>query len=85
MLQINILKKHHERWCYFSHCHFLVRILILSEVVSFDIFIEIEINSRDFFLQMFRIAVADAAARSYHNMSERLRLAGNLILFVPKS
>ena len=55
------------------------------KVVSFDIFIKIEINSRDFFLQMFRIAVADAAARSYHNMSERLRLAGNLILFVPKS
>ena len=64
---------------------FLLGFRFWLKVVSFDIFIEIEINSRDFFLQMFRIAVADAAARSYHNMSERLRLAGNLILFVPKS
>ena len=65
---------------------FLLGFRFWLKVVSFDIFIEIEINSRDFFyLQMFRIEVADATARSYHNMSERLRLAGNLILFVPKS
>ena len=65
---------------------FLLGFRFWLKAVSFDIFIEIEINSRDFFyLQMFRIEVADATARSYHNMSERLRLAGNLILFVPKS